>query len=113
MTIVSCVILLFMVVVAPYSEAAVSCTQVQRSLKPCFNYLLRGGATSSQCCTGVRTLYASAGTTADRQTVCNCLKRTAKIIKRIKLSNATVLPRKCGVSIPYKISPSTDCSKLK
>ncbi|GJW14584.1 non-specific lipid-transfer protein-like protein [Tanacetum coccineum] len=32
-------------------------------------------------------------------------------IKGVKPALASSLPGKCGVSIPYKISPSTDCSK--
>ncbi|KAL2484945.1 Non-specific lipid-transfer protein 3 [Abeliophyllum distichum] len=99
-----------MVVVAPYTEAAISCRQVQGRLAPCMNYLLKGGAPSFPCCGGVKTLYAAAKTTADRKTACICLKQLVRAIKRLNLSYAAALPAKCSVSIPYKISPSTDCS---
>ncbi|CAI9779180.1 unnamed protein product [Fraxinus pennsylvanica] len=112
MTIVYFLVLLLMVVVAPYTEAAIGCGQVQGSLKPCLTYLMKGGVASSQCCNGVKALYAAAATTVDRRTVCNCLKQTAKVFKRINLSAAAALPSNCGVSIPYKISPATDCSTV-
>ena len=49
---------------------------------------------------------------ADRQTACNCLKRAANSVSGINLDLAGVLPQRCGVNIPYKISPSTDCNKV-
>ncbi|KAK4406279.1 Non-specific lipid-transfer protein 1 [Sesamum angolense] len=62
---------------------------------------------------GVKGLYAAAKTTPDRQSVCNCLKSLAASYSTLNLGKAAGLPAQCGVNIPYKISPSTDCSKVK
>ncbi|MCE3052255.1 tyrosine protein phosphatase, partial [Datura stramonium] len=51
-------------------------------------------------------------TPADRKTACTCLKSAANTIKGINAGKAAGLPAACGVNIPYKISPSTDCSKV-
>ncbi|KAK4381724.1 Non-specific lipid-transfer protein 2 [Sesamum angolense] len=71
--------------------------------------LRRGGYS---CCSGVKGLYGAAKTTPDRQSVCSCLKSLAGSYKDVDLSKAAGLPVQCGVNIPYKISPSTDCSKV-
>ncbi|KAG5582178.1 hypothetical protein H5410_052805 [Solanum commersonii] len=56
-------------------------------------------------------LLGAAKTPADRKTACTCLKSAASAIKGINVGKAAGIPRVCGVNIPYKISPSTDCSK--
>ncbi|OVA17275.1 Plant lipid transfer protein/Par allergen [Macleaya cordata] len=107
-----CVVLACMVVAAPYAaEGALSCGTVASKLAPCINYLKVGGALPKTCCDGVKGLKAAAQTPADRKTACGCLKSAASGIAGINLGLAGSLPGKCGVSIPYKISPSTDCSK--
>ncbi|KAJ0734860.1 putative plant non-specific lipid-transfer protein/Par allergen [Helianthus annuus] len=50
--------------------------------------------------------------TPDRQTACGCLKSVYASNSGINLGFASNLPGKCGVNIPYKISPSTDCSTV-
>ncbi|KVH94914.1 non-specific lipid-transfer protein-like [Cynara cardunculus var. scolymus] len=107
-----CVAVACMVVLAPYSEA-ITCDDVVEKLKPCLEYLKGGGAVPAPCCAGVKGLNAAAKTTPDRQTACGCMKTTYKSHPEIKVDNARVLPGKCGVKIPYKISPKTDCSKVK
>lgn len=107
---VLCAVVAYMVVVAPYAEA-ISCGQVIGSLTPCMNYLTKGGVVPSACCSGVKGLNSAAKTPVDRQTACGCLKSAYSSNSGINPSNAASLPGKCGVSIPYKISPSTDCSK--
>ncbi|CAH2056657.1 unnamed protein product [Thlaspi arvense] len=109
---IACLALCIILVAAPASEAAIGCGQVVGSLSQCLNYL-RGGATAvpPACCSGVRSLNSMATTRADRQVVCNCLKSAASSVPASGLSKAAGIPGKCGVSIPYKISPSIDCSK--
>ncbi|KAL0450916.1 UNVERIFIED_CONTAM: Non-specific lipid-transfer protein 3 [Sesamum latifolium] len=107
-----------MVVVAlapPQAEAAMSCGTVANDLSPCINYVMYGGAGAppATCCSGIKTLYNQASTTADRQAVCGCLKSVAGQASPTIVGAAAALPGKCGVSIPYEISPSTDCSKYK
>ncbi|MCL7023037.1 hypothetical protein MKW94_022035 [Papaver nudicaule] len=109
----ACVILACFVVVAPYAaEGAITCGMVTSKMAPCLGYLT-GAALQPSCCSGVKSLLAAAQTTPDRQAACNCLKSASGSISGINFGNAASLPGKCGVSIPYKISPSTDCTKVQ
>ena len=105
----ACVLVICMVVAG--GEAAITCGQVVSKLTPCLTYLRNGGAVPPGCCTGIKALNSAAKTTADRQDACNCMKTLSKSYTGLNLGLASGLPGKCGVSIPYKISPSTDCSK--
>ncbi|OMP12628.1 Plant lipid transfer protein/Par allergen [Corchorus olitorius] len=49
----------------------------------------------------------------DRKQACTCIKNVAGTIYDINYGLANALTGKCGVSIPYKISPSTDCKSVK
>ncbi|KAK1270921.1 Non-specific lipid-transfer protein 2A [Acorus gramineus] len=89
------------------TEAAISCGQVAGFITPCVPYAQKGGPISPRCCSGVRGLNGAARTTMDRQQACTCLKSLA----RGNLPYATSIPSKCGVSVPYSISPNTDCTK--
>ncbi|CAN6352655.1 unnamed protein product, partial [Urochloa humidicola] len=98
---------------ASSSEAAVTCGQVNSAIGPCLAYARgQGSAPSAGCCSGVRSLNSAAKTTADRRTACNCLKSAAGRISGLNAANAASIPSKCGVSIPYSISTSTDCSRV-
>ncbi|XP_022157264.1 non-specific lipid-transfer protein 1-like [Momordica charantia] len=108
MMIVAGMVMMWMVV----GGAAISCGSVNGAVAPCISYLRPGGVLSPACCSGVKNLNSQASTTADRQAVCQCLKSAAGAIQGIDLGRAAGLPGKCGVSVPYKISPSTDCSKV-
>ncbi|WP_431194237.1 non-specific lipid-transfer protein [Listeria monocytogenes] len=100
-----------MVVITPYAEA-ITCGQVASGVSPCIGYLRRGGPVPPACCSGIRGLSNAARTKPDRQTACRCLKSAAGSISGINFALAAGLPGKCGVSIPYKISPSTDCNRV-
>ncbi|KAK8556549.1 hypothetical protein V6N13_064571 [Hibiscus sabdariffa] len=108
----ACVVVLCLVVGAP-SAQGITCGQVTSSLAPCIRYLRTGGAVPPACCSGIKALNSAAKTTADRQTACNCIKSASGSISGINYGLAAGLPGKCGVSIPYKISPSTDCKSVK
>ncbi|XP_062096420.1 non-specific lipid-transfer protein 1-like [Humulus lupulus] len=108
-----CLLVVAMVTAAPLAEAALTCGQVSTGIRPCIDYLKKGGAIPDACCNGIRSLNSAAKTTVDRKSVCNCLKSAAGSIKGINLSLAAALPGKCGVSVPYKISPSTDCNNVQ
>nr|KYP49056.1 Non-specific lipid-transfer protein 3 [Cajanus cajan] len=106
----ACVAVLCMALVgAPAKVEGVSCAQVIQNLTPCLNYLMQGGSPTQNCCSGVKSILGAAGTTADKQTVCNCLKDAANRFP-INDNNAQALPGLCGVSVPYKISRSTNCA---
>ncbi|KAK4724652.1 hypothetical protein R3W88_027431 [Solanum pinnatisectum] len=108
---IACIVLLCMVVVAPHAEA-LTCGQVTSSLAPCLPYLMNRGPLGG-CCGGVKGLLGQAQTTTDRQTACTCLKSAASSFTGLDLGKAASLPSTCSVNIPYKISPSTDCSKVQ
>lgn len=106
---VACVMVVCMLVAAPAAEA-ITCGQVASSVSSCINYLRSGGALPPACCNGIRGLNNAARTTPDRQNVCSCLISASRNL-RINYGIAAGLPGKCGVNIPYKISPTTDCSR--
>ncbi|MQL98417.1 hypothetical protein Taro_031129 [Colocasia esculenta] len=103
--------LICLLAAAPRANAAISCGQVASNLGPCIDYIRGAAPLSASCCSGVRGLNAAAQTTPDRQAACSCLKSLAGRIPGMQAGLAAGLPGKCGVSIPYPISTSTDCSK--
>ena len=108
---VACVVLMMFMIVAPMADAAISCGQVTGDLAACIPYLKgTSAAPTAPCCSGVRALNNAAKTTPDRQAACNCLKNAAGAISGLNTGAASSLPSKCGVSIPYKISTSTNCA---
>ena len=106
------VALLCVVVALPIAQA-ITCGQVASSAASCTTYVKSGGVVPAACCNGIRNLNAMAKTTADRQAVCNCLKQIAGGIKGLNANLAAGLPGKCGVSVPFKISTSTNCATVK
>ncbi|XP_039045448.1 non-specific lipid-transfer protein-like [Hibiscus syriacus] len=109
----ACLVVLCLVVGAPLARA-ITCGQVTSTLGPCIPYLKSpGGAVPPACCSGIKTLNGAAQTTPDRQAACNCIKSAAASIPGINVGLAAGLPGKCGVSILYQISPSTDCKSIK
>ncbi|KAH9611089.1 hypothetical protein KSS87_010223 [Heliosperma pusillum] len=99
--------------VAPWTDGALNCGTVDQSLFPCLDYFQGGGLGSVplRCCDGIRTLNNNARTTPDRQEVCVCLKEAANALRNINVGLAASIPPKCGVNLPYKLDPSTDCTK--
>ncbi|KAE9610796.1 hypothetical protein Lal_00021187 [Lupinus albus] len=103
---------------SPAAEGTVSCGQVVNNLTPCVSYVVYGGSTvPAQCCNGIKNLNGMAQNTPDRQTVCNCIKNAVSssgfTYSNVNLDLAAGLPKKCGVNIPYEISPTTDCSRVR
>ena len=99
---------------APAEGAVTSCGQVAGLLAPCLTYAMgRVASPADSCCNGVRNLKNAAATTADRKTTCACLKQQTSGMAGIKPDLIAGIPAKCGVSIPYGISASTDCSKVR
>ncbi|KAL7106190.1 hypothetical protein ACP275_07G096700 [Erythranthe tilingii] len=105
-------VLVTMVAVVPRGEAAIGCGAVVSYMKPCLPYVT-GNSPLGGCCGGIKSLNSAAKTTTDRQSVCVCLKSLASSFSGVNFGKAAGLPATCGVNIPYKISPSTDCSKVK
>jgi hypothetical protein len=108
---VTCFAMVCLVLGIPLADAALPCGQVQITVAPCLAYLRRPGpSVPAPCCNGIRSLNSQAKTTPDRQSVCSCLKSTALSLPGLNLLAAATLPAKCGVNLPYKISPSIDCN---
>lgn len=107
-------VLLCMVAIAPSAEAAISCSTVYSDLMPCLGYMMGSGkqAVPAACCSGINSLYNAAVTTADRQSVCSCIKSAAKGVS-LDVNRAATVLSKCGVSVPYKITADMDCSKVE
>ncbi|XVF82904.1 hypothetical protein PTKIN_Ptkin16aG0088400 [Pterospermum kingtungense] len=112
----ACVVILCLVVSANMSQGAITTFgQLTSAVAPCTAYLRGNGAgpVPGNCCTGIKSLNSAALTTADRQAGCSFLKTFAGTVSGINLNLASSLPGKCGVSIPYKISPRIDCQSVK
>ncbi|XP_038711776.1 non-specific lipid-transfer protein A-like [Tripterygium wilfordii] len=104
---------ILVVVVMVYSmakpgEAVPSCGQVESSLGACTQYLISGSNLTPACCEVVKNLKAITPTTADRQTVCNCLKQAVAKFPNINQDAASSLPQKCGADTSVPISKNTD-----
>ncbi|VFQ61658.1 unnamed protein product [Cuscuta campestris] len=110
------VVCMLVVASAPHGgeAAGITCGQVVTPLMSCVSYLQGNGASPPPpaCCQGITRVNSLARTTPDRQTACNCLKNTAMKLNGLKPDLAEALPAKCGVNIPYKISMTTDCTKV-
>ncbi|CAA7052122.1 unnamed protein product [Microthlaspi erraticum] len=109
----ACVFLACMIVAGPITaNATLTCGTVVTSLSPCRGYLTLGGPLPRACCTGVSSLEGLARTTPDRRIACSCIKQIALATGANPVRSAG-LPRACKVTVPYPISASTDCSKVK
>ncbi|PHT45740.1 hypothetical protein CQW23_14898 [Capsicum baccatum] len=106
-------LIICMVVALPVSEATMTCDTVYDGLQPCLNYVLYGGSVPTDCCKRIGSLVASAITTADRQSMCSCVKKLIIHATAYQLSRAASIPRQCGVHVPFDISPNVDCSKVQ
>ncbi|CAH9075871.1 unnamed protein product [Cuscuta europaea] len=110
-------LLLLPLLVTVAAEAQqLTCNDVVSSLSPCLNFVMGGNTAAALppagCCGGIKSLFAAAQTTPDRRTVCTCLKTVASSATTAQIGRAASLPSACGVTIPYKISPQLDCSKV-
>ncbi|KAJ3669079.1 hypothetical protein LUZ60_011029 [Juncus effusus] len=108
--------LLLSLLAAPFltSAAVTSCSDVYSDLMPCLTYVQYGGAMNQGCCDGVKSLMAAASARSDRQTTCKCIKNVASnAATGDEMSRAMGIPRACGISMPYKMDPNTDCNKIK
>ncbi|PAN18986.1 hypothetical protein PAHAL_3G240600 [Panicum hallii] len=93
--------------------AALSCSTVYNTLMPCLGYVQSGGAVPRACCSGIQSLLSEARTTPDRRAICTCLKNVAAgAAGGPYISRAAGLPGRCGVSLPYKLSPNINCNSI-
>ncbi|KAK4748183.1 hypothetical protein SAY87_014769 [Trapa incisa] len=114
----SCLLVVYMIVVSQKAVTALTCQKVALLFAPCiFSAINHSHPIQAPvpvlCCNGFKTITKSAQTTFDRQTVCNCLKAFSGNVTGINYGVVASLPSRCGVNIPYKISPSTNCNSVK
>ncbi|KAL6610381.1 hypothetical protein ACP70R_040350 [Stipagrostis hirtigluma subsp. patula] len=109
----ACILAAALLVPAPRAEAALSCSTVYNTLMPCLAYVQSGGAVPRACCAGIRIIVSRAHATADRRAVCTCLKDVAAgAAGGPYISRAAGLPGRCGVPVPFKISPNVNCNSI-
>ncbi|KAL9272936.1 Non-specific lipid-transfer protein-like protein [Drosera capensis] len=105
------VVLILSVAMAPRTGAVITCTQVIGILFPCEAYLKSGVETTMrQCCDGIRILNILDKSKPDRQVVCSCLKSIARAAG-LNYAYTKGLSDKCGLSVGYRVDPSTDCAR--
>ncbi|KAM7279622.1 hypothetical protein ACFE04_006756 [Oxalis oulophora] len=91
---------------------AITCPEAGSDLLPCVPYLTIGlGKPSSKCCDGVQKLNSAANTPEARKEVCNCFLQAIKSFP-INYDRANAIPKKCGVTLPFTISPNIDCNTI-
>ncbi|XP_054799549.1 non-specific lipid-transfer protein 1-like [Prosopis cineraria] len=95
------------------AEGNLTCDQVTIWLTPCISYAVLGGDVSPLCCQGVHSLNAAYKTADDRQGACQCIKDKAAYIPGINYDRVNKIGHNCGSNCPFKVYPTTDCSKVK
>ncbi|XP_022738260.1 non-specific lipid-transfer protein 8-like [Durio zibethinus] len=104
--ILALVAVMLLLLLASASNAAISCSDVIKDLRPCVNYLVNGtGKPPAACCAGA----SAASSSADKKAACECIKSVAKNINP-KSQLAQALPSNCGINLPVTVSPTVDCS---
>lgn len=106
----ACIAIALMLVIEPSAEA-IGCGQVVNLLSPCLRYIRARGPLGSSCCRGIRVLNRSARSRGARQGVCRCLKSLTGVFPGVNYRRVGGMPRRCGVRIPYRISPTTNCAR--
>ncbi|KAK3024631.1 hypothetical protein RJ639_043255 [Escallonia herrerae] len=105
-------LLMLLLLLAPSSVAAITCSDVMKDLRPCITYLKSGsGKPPAPCCAGASALASAASTTADKRAACNCIKSAARSMN-INTELAKALPGNCNIHLSFTISPSVDCSTI-
>ncbi|KAI3909605.1 hypothetical protein MKW98_014022 [Papaver atlanticum] len=95
------------------TQAAFTCTDVDKCLVQCMPYLVGTAAVPvPACCDGVKQIKGMAITIEDKRQACGCVKDAANKHQNIKEDAASGLPTKCGVPLSYPISKNIDCSTI-
>ncbi|KAK3122653.1 hypothetical protein QOZ80_8AG0616370 [Eleusine coracana subsp. coracana] len=100
-------------VAARPADGAVTCADVDSTLKPCVGYLTgKEAAPPGECCAGVKRLRTLPATTAERRQACECVKQAATRYQGLNADAVRDLPNKCGSPLPFPISLDFDCSSI-
>ncbi|KAJ4831063.1 hypothetical protein Tsubulata_043528 [Turnera subulata] len=112
----ACGVLMCMVAYASLAHAAsFTCKQMLDTVAPCQPYLENAAPLTDTCCSRVKFLnnLATNGTTADRQKACKCVKGAVANSTDSYLGLAQGLPGKCGVTAPYPIGRTVNCTSVQ
>ena len=104
-------VMAFMLIVGSHSQATLTCDQVTLWLTPCISYAVMGGSVSPLCCQGIHSINAAYKNGDDRRSACQCIKDKAAYIPGIDYNRVNAIAGLCGTTCPYKVYPTTDCSK--
>ncbi|KAH7570727.1 hypothetical protein JRO89_XS05G0167500 [Xanthoceras sorbifolium] len=109
---VSAMAALMLLLLTPESEAAITCSDVLKDLRPCVNYLTNGtGKPPAACCAGAKALSSAVSSPADKKTACGCIKNAAqKMNPNAQLAQA--LPGNCGITLPINSDESPTGSNI-
>ncbi|GMN23365.1 hypothetical protein TIFTF001_000106 [Ficus carica] len=92
-------------------DATLTCEQVTEWLTPCIPYGVYGGTVAPECCSGIYKLNAAYKSNDDIRAACTCIQDGAAAIPLLDYDRINEIPGLCGTSCPYKVYPSTNCSR--
>ncbi|XP_045823612.1 non-specific lipid-transfer protein 1-like [Trifolium pratense] len=107
------VLMACMLIASSHAKATLTCDQVTIWLTPCIPYGMLGGSVSPMCCQGVHSINAAYKNGDDRRLACQCIQDKAAQIPLLDYTRVNQIGELCGSECPYKVYPSTDCSKVK
>ncbi|KAJ9694165.1 hypothetical protein PVL29_009918 [Vitis rotundifolia] len=103
---VTCLVVMSMLVASPMAIEGLSGDQVATDLVPCIPYLIWGWASLGGSGRVTQKTHKIAIPTLDNHRIaCRCLINDVAFIPGVDINVADDLPCKCGVTIPYTISP--------
>ncbi|XP_059459292.1 non-specific lipid-transfer protein A-like [Corylus avellana] len=99
---------------AESTSNATSCAEVTNDLGPCLGFIKgKVNKPPAACCDGARQLKKAAKTKADRQAICECIKKAVSGIGKFDSNRIPQLVKDCNIDIKLPpISRNTDCSKV-
>ncbi|MED6146972.1 hypothetical protein PIB30_039747 [Stylosanthes scabra] len=110
---VACLVMMCMVLSTSMANGALTCGQIVTVASPCIGYLRNPRPQPPpQCCSGLNSLNNQAKATPERRAACQCLKSTVLSLPGVSLPTLADLPHKCGINLPYKVTPSIDCNTV-
>ncbi|KAL6658833.1 hypothetical protein ACP70R_002873 [Stipagrostis hirtigluma subsp. patula] len=111
MAAVAAVCLLLASSAARPAHGAVTCADVDASLRPCVGYVTgKEAAPPAECCAGVTRLRGMPSGTAERRQACECVKQAAARYQGLQSDAIRDLPGKCGSPLPFPLSLNFDCT---
>ncbi|ESW13469.1 hypothetical protein PHAVU_008G199100 [Phaseolus vulgaris] len=90
-----------------------SCLKAKLSLVSCLPFLTDGAdAPSTDCCSAVSDVKASAPTKPELREACECLVQGASDIPGLDKDRGTQIPKLCNVDVGFPITKDFNCSAI-